>query len=140
MSVLSRAQAERFTSEAGGLAKLHVFSISDFQALMVAVTLGDADAVRLSCAIRQVIDQIEAAPTSDPALCMSCHNRLDRATFHVLILQPSRDDYDRALGFGCCGECGTTQAEVRAKAMRVLRQTWPEVRKIEVTHADGGRA
>ena len=60
--------------------------------------------------------------------------------FSCAIVVPFRDDAAHGMGLAICQRCGTEASDIKAAATGALREVWPDIRPIALTHPAGARA
>ncbi len=130
----------RLHREAGGATVLHLVRPQEYTRALPAALAGDREAAAVLDVVHQLLERMRSAPPDDPMQCCACRTALHAADFSLAILLPLRDDPTCAMGIGICERCGPDLAAVRGKATDSFREIWPELRTIELTHTEGGRA
>ena len=126
--------------EAAGLMSLDIILREDMPAVIVAAAGGNVQAGELAMRVNGVLSDILAASTSEPKLCAVCSGPLAQGRFALALAVPACDAPINSLAMAVCTDCAATREDVRAKATDVLRQIWPDVRRVTITHPGGGRA
>ncbi len=106
-------------TKAGGVVHVDVFTPEAFTELLLAAMSGDKTAAAMARVVARTVGEIGTAPKRSPKLCA----------------RPSR-----ALGMAVCTKCATEPDAIVEKARLGLQKIWPSLRKVSVTHPDGGRA
>jgi hypothetical protein len=137
-----RAGIEQVHAEAGGLLDVTIIDSVTGSALWAAAVLGDHEAASLLQAVAQAAARIKQAPQRMPALCMCCPRPVKRITAATVfgVAVPASPNPSGAVGFVFCDRCGDDRASLLNKAAEGLRRIWPDLRCVEITHPEGGRA
>lgn len=131
---------QRLHNEAGGALAVQVVQLTDLPGMLGYALAGDPEAARVCTLVSGTLRRIRDAPRKRPMLCASCPAPLRNESYAVVAAFPARSDASQGLGLAICQRCGTTPKAIRDKAVVALRRIWPDVRAVEVTHPDGGRA
>jgi hypothetical protein len=126
----------RIHKDAAGLLDVRIVRPQNFAAIARAALFGNAEADVLARAVVKTVAHINSASVNDPIQCARCPEPLGGTTFTVVITKPSRDEADRALGFGLCLKC-SDNAPLEATAVDVLRDIWPDARPVTIHPAEG---
>jgi hypothetical protein len=110
--------------------------------LMARAMLGDAEAARLFGAFLEAGKRIASAPRRSPVICATCPRRIRRISHDIIfgIAAPERTDRPSAIGFAICPRCAANRAGLLSRASESLRQIWPDLRPIVISHPAGGHA
>ena len=136
-----QAGVDRLQVEAGGVLELIIVRPPDAVGILGEAIAGSETAARIFRAVSTAATGIAAAPRHRPMLCVSCPRPLRKKTpcSFVLVL-PKRADAAEGLTLAVCAKCATKREDIQVKALVGLRRIWPDLRPIEITHEDGGRA
>jgi len=128
--------------ESGGLLDVTIIDKVTGSALLAAAALGDREASALLQAVAQAAKRIQQAPRQAPALCVCCPRPVKRITAGTVfgVAVAASPDPTGAVAFVFCEQCGDDRASLLNKAAVGLRRIWPDIRPIDITHQDGGRA
>jgi hypothetical protein len=135
-----RAGIQNIRDEAGGALRLYAVGPEHAAGLLADSLLGDVEAMRVMRGVLDTVQRIEAAPRRKPMLCACCPRALRGSGFIVCLMMPERDAPTTALGFGICERCGQDEAALPTKAADALKNIWPDLRPIAITHPTGGHA
>ena len=135
-----QAGVQRVNDEAGGVLRLQVIRRSDLPGLALDALAGDAEAAELLRQAQDTAAAIEAAPRHRLMLCGSCPRGLRDRKYAVVLARPGCDDPTMALAMAICLRCGPTPGAIQAAARVALRRIWPDLRDLQVSHPEGGRA
>ncbi len=127
-------------SEAGDVVELIVLRPADASAVLADAMAGDARAYGIITALRDVIALVERAPSHEPKVCVICSQPLRCKGFAVGLVMPTSENPGHVLGLGVCRRCARSRGDVTAKLMKAVRDVWPDVRPVTITHSTGGRA
>jgi hypothetical protein len=144
MSAIRHEDREAAISEiqdaGGGMFRIYFFDAGDGARLLAAATAGDQWARGMMRAINDSARHIEDAPRRTPRLCLTCPTplrRLPGLTFTVVV--PEIVSPHHALGSAVCRRCAALP-DLEKRAMVALRQIWPDLQPLIVTHPNGGHA
>jgi hypothetical protein len=124
-------------TESGGVLAVVIVRPPDIPALFDAARAGDREATRLISAVTSFIERVNAAA---PVQCGSCDVDLADTPFSVVIALPSRDDPTKGVALGVCVACAIEHDEILARAMMLLRQVFPGLRRVETQGHEAGHA
>lgn len=137
MTVALLADLEQLHAEAAGVMKVVILRRRDVPALYAAASSGVGQARALLMTVDTSIRSIEAAPESEPILCVSCPRALRSTRYCFAVVLPDRVDLAKALAFGVCERCGPGLPAIKTRAVEAIKRIWPESRSIAVTDAKG---
>jgi hypothetical protein len=129
-----------FQREASGMLAMFVATEADLFPLLVDTLAGDELAGRLARCVVDTISQIESAPRHQPILCASCPRPVRGTAYFIVLALPGTGMPRRGLGHAVCPRCAKTRDEAEEKALVAIQKIWPDLRKIRVTHPEGGVA
>lgn len=102
---------------------------------------GDRHAARVLLGVNDALHQLDAAPRRAPLLCASCPAPIrPKVACSFVLHMPEDQRVLYAFALGICRRWGTSRAEVRHQAVLAFRRELPDLRVVEATHANGGRA
>lgn len=134
------AGVQRLHDEAAGVVHLDVVRQTDMPRLILAGLGGNVEAGRLLLAVTDALRRIQCAPADAPMECACCGKALKASRYSIVVVQPAVNDPADRMTMAICGRCGPTVGAIKAAATRSLQSIWPNVRPIEITHSEGGRA
>lgn len=137
-----RVGIEQVQEEARGLLDVTIIDAVTGSELLASAVMGDSEATALLQAVTQAAARIKQAPPRTPALCMCCPRPVKRVTAATVfgVAVPASPNPSGAVGFVFCDRCGADRASLLTKAAEGLRRIWPDLRCVEITHPEGGRA
>ena len=137
-----RAGIKQVQDEARGLLDVTIIDAVTRSELLASAVLGDPEATVLLQAVTQAAARIQQAPRRMPALCMCCPRPVKRVTAATVfgVAVPASLNPSGVVGFVFCERCGADRASLLTKAAEGLRRIWPDLRCVEITHPEGGRA
>jgi hypothetical protein len=128
-------------AEAAGLMRFVLLSPAECCLLAAQVLLFEhQEDLRLLRGAVQVAKRIADAPAAQAILCLCCPKPIrdpDDAT--ICLTLAAAENPKHAIGSALCQSCAAAPG-VNDRVITALRSVWPDVRRIEITHADGGRA
>jgi hypothetical protein len=127
-------------NDAGGIFRIYFFDAADGARLLAVAAGGDQWARGMMRAINDCARHIEDAPASAPRLCLVCPRplrTLPGLTFSVVV--PEIASPHHALGSAVCRRCAALP-DLEKRTMVALRQIWPDLRPLIITHPNGGHA
>ncbi len=127
---------------AGGLLDINIIDAADGREMLAAAALGNFEAAMLMRAVYQAASRINHAPRRSPVLCICCPRSIKRLTPRLVfgVAFPAIAKPSNAIGFAFCERCSEDRNTLAIKAAEGLRQIWPDLRPVVVTHPKGGRA
>ncbi len=131
---------QKFHDQAAGLLCLHVVCPADIPDLLLQALAGDRLAGHMLRAVMEKTRRIETAPRHRRVLCASCPRGLRRGEYSVVAAFPYCDNPSRVIAMAVCSRCGTEPNAIVEKARLGLQGIWPGLRKVSITHPDGGTA
>ena len=134
------AGIEQAQAESGGLMSLFVVQPHEAADLFVAALAGNATAYRLVRILTENIRRVRTAPKRAPILCATCQHTLRSTPHSFVVAEPMGNDPTQTVCLGICVKCAVPVDAVLEKAMGAFREIWPELRPVNVTHPNGGRA
>lgn len=134
-----QAGVEAVTREAAGMMEVAVVRPSDVSVLLGEALAGSDEAALLLRLYTDTAAKIDKAPARARLLCVSCPRELRRG-YSVAAALPHRDNPHQAVAIAVCPRCGPDREAIQAKAMEGFQRIWPDLRPIQITHHDGGRA
>ena len=131
------AEANRVFTEGGGLLSLSIIRLENARSLYVEIRYGEpqlrfkfemaANAVRLC----------REAPADALSRCVACDKPL-RSPAVVILALPDCDAPTGGMAVLACRACA--HEDLQAHAIDALKDYWPALRTVEITHYAGGRA
>ena len=134
------ASIYRIGDEVAGMLTLDVVWQCDMPGLIVEALGGDVEAVWLLQSVRRCLVGIQDAPAHAPMECAHCCKPLRGGRFAIGVARPDTSNPAHGLCFAICPRCGPTLEAIQAAAVAALRQLWPDLRRVSITHPQGGRA
>jgi hypothetical protein len=128
--------------ESGGVLDVTIVDSVTGAALLVAASFGDTEASAILYAVAQSATHVRQAPQRLPVLCICCPRPVKRVSTNTVfgVVAAAAPKPTGAIGFVFCEKCSNDRASLVAKATDGLRRLWPDLRSIEITHRNGGRA
>ncbi len=126
--------------EAAGVLSVVIVRQCDAVHLALDALSGDDTAAALLLQVNDCIQRIEGASARNRTQCGCCGANLASGRYAVVIASPDVSDPSAGLGMAICRRCGPTVGAIKAAAMSALRLIWPDLRPVQVTHPEGGRA
>ncbi len=134
------ASMRRIGEEAAGMVTLDVVRRCEMPDLLAEALAGDAEAAWLLRTVRHCLPLIRNAPAQAPMECACCCKPLRDSRFAIGVVRPGTANPAHGLTLAICLRCGPTVGAIQAAAGKALRQLWPDLRLVTVTHPEGGRA
>jgi hypothetical protein len=128
--------------EAAGMLDVNIIDADAGLEMIFEAALGNSEAATLMRAVSQAAARIKQAPRRAPTLCLCCPRAIKRLTPTTVfgVARPAIARPSNALAFAFCDRCSADRGNLAAKAAIGLQRIWPDLRAIEVTHPEGGRA
>jgi hypothetical protein len=129
-------------NEAAGLLDVDIIDAVRGADLIGDAIQGDREALTLLRAVAQAATRIKDAPRRTPSLCLCCPRVIRRLTPATIfgVARPSIARPSNALAFAFCDRCSADRGNLAAKTAEGLRRIWPDIRAVEISHPEGGRA
>jgi len=133
---------QAINDEAAGMLDVNIIDATAGVEMIFDAAIGDVEAATLMRAVYQAAARIKKAPRRAPALCLCCPRAVRRLTPATIfgVARPAIAKPSNALAFAFCDKCSADRGNRAAKAATGLRRIWPDLRTVEVTHPEGGRA
>jgi hypothetical protein len=128
-----RRAAEVFVRASSATA--YVVGSDDFEVLAENAANGDAEAALL---LRYVANAVEQIEPSHP--CLSCHRPVARTAYWVVGVVTDDGQNRVNMNNAICPSCADTRQAAEQRLMTALREFWPDIERINITHSMGGRA
>lgn len=128
--------------EGQGVFRLERIAPEDAWRLILLTYLGDAQAALRLRSIVACAEEILERQHDEPRLCLCCSNHVTTpigAAF--ILLLPERDDAETCVAAALCEDCaGGDPDALKGLAVKAFRCWWPDLKSVEITHREGGRA
>jgi hypothetical protein len=113
----------------------YVVGPDDFETLAMNAANGDAEAVMMLRHVAVAVEQIEP---SHP--CLSCHRPVAETAYWVVGVVTDDGRRRASMSNAICPTCAHTHQQAMQRLMTSLREFWPDIERIKVTHPTGGTA
>lgn len=131
---------ENVLVEAAGVMELTIVLPSDLLEISVKAYLGDKNSLHLLMALNNTLNRIGKAPRNKSILCISCSRHLLRCRFSFGVSIPHCNTPMHALVQAVCYHCASDTSEIKDKLVAGLKNIWPDIKAIKITHPNGGAA
>jgi hypothetical protein len=134
--------ATRIRDEGHGVWQTAIYPREDLVTLLPLADAGDRRAIQVLEALTDLLMAIEAAPTNQPMLCLTCDNafRHDTPPAALVLTHAYRDDPSHAICHGICATCCRQWSPAErdtAVTDTIRRLLIPDLRRLPPINAPG---
>jgi hypothetical protein len=132
---------DQLNREGGGLYRLEIIRPDDLITLSEAIWSGDEGALTILQAALDSSFRIKRQARKNPVICLCCPRSVREPDAVLALLVPMTAAPTIAIASALCLRCSAEEPDkIIKRAGNAYTNAYPNLRNVEVTHPEGGRA